>query len=184
MRPELGAHLVAACRGAGAGVAAGLVFGVAHGVFLVWAVAPFLLGAVMGGTVGAACGVGLHRAARRASPLGLGALLAATGLPLGLSAFVLMPVVGSPPWLVWGTLLACIAVGAMAGVALGAKGWGVAAFAAVGLAVGGPGQPFIHEGPKPYIVGFYAGLVLALAVAGATAAILVAPRAVEERAPA
>lgn len=160
------ADLVAARAGALAGLAAAAVFGLAHGLFIAWVPAPFVAGAVMGGVVGALCGVVLARSGRRVSPLRLGLLLVAIALPLGIAAFLLAPAVGSPSWLVQGTLVLSVLAGAAVGRALRAPWWGIVVFAAVGFVVGGPGEPFIHEGPKPHIVGFYGGLLLALGVAG------------------
>lgn len=160
------ADVIAAGAGALAGLAAAAVFGLAHGLFIAWVPAPFVAGAVMGGVVGALCGVVLARSGRRVSPLRMGLLLMAIALPLGAAAFLLAPAVGRPSWLVQGTLAVSVLAGAAIGRTLRARWWGIVVFAAVGFVVGGPGEPFIHEGPKPHIVGFYCGLLLALGVAG------------------
>lgn len=135
-------------------------------MFITWAVAPFVAAGAMGSVVGALCGVVLGRARHEPSPLPLGILLMAIALPVGAAAFLVAPVAGTPPWLVLGTLVASVLAGATVGAALRAGWWGVVMFAAVGFVVGGPGEPFLHEGPQPRIVGFYCGLVLALGAAG------------------
>jgi hypothetical protein len=163
---------LSACgRGSLGGLVAGLAFGIAHGIFLVWAFPPAVFGAVIGMLGGALSSFALTRS--HAHPWMVGGLLALTALPLGVAAFLVAPWLGSTPWLLGGAALACMATGALCGFALG-SGWpGVVAFAVVGVLVAGPGEPFIHEGPKPWIVGFYGGMLMSLFIAGFTAKVAV-----------
>jgi hypothetical protein len=85
--------------------------------------------------------------------------------------------------LVIGTMLACVLTGGLCGASLRSGWWGIVGLAGVGFLVAGPGEPFIHEGPELRIIGFYAGLVVAVAVAGAVAALLVRRAGVSHWAP-
>lgn len=163
--------LEAAGRAALGGSLAGVVFGVAHGVFLVWALPPAIVGAIIGALGAAACGPALRRS--RIHPLGMGGLLMLTALPVGVAAFAVSPLIGDSAWLVRATVVMCAMAGGLCGLRLRAGWWGVLALALVGFLVGGPGEPFIHEGPEARIVGFYFGLLTAIGTAGVAATAMV-----------
>jgi hypothetical protein len=171
-----------AVAGALGGVAAAAVFGVAHGVFLTWVIPPVVAAAAMGSSVGALCGIVMSRSGHDPSPLRTALLMMTIAIPHGVAAFVIAPRAGDGSTVVYGALVADVITGAMVGRAIGHSWWSVLAFAAIGAVLGGPGEPFIHEGPKPRIVGFYAGLVLALGTAGFVTSVLL-PRGTRMRAP-
>jgi hypothetical protein len=153
------------------GLVAAVVFWIAHGIFLAWVLPPAVFGGVVGLVGGAVCGPAIRRS--EVQPGKMAMLLVLTALPLGLAAFVVSPVIGDTVWLVRGAVIASVVTGGLCGVALRSGWWGILALAAVGFLVAGPGEPYVHEGPEPRIIGFYVGLVAALAASGAVAAVLV-----------